>query len=129
MRKKGPPAARGAVPTRAPMGTIPRPVAVKAALKDDEKKALGTVLEGLIGTKGACLLDEKINVLGKVPLAELSSTLKSLSNGVYAVVLDGVVERELVDVAERGSVKHLVCMDTRVKPMESRVNIITAAEL
>ncbi|MBS3147949.1 DNA primase [Candidatus Woesearchaeota archaeon] len=129
MRTTAPPAARGAVPTRAPMGTIPRPVAVKAALKDDEKKALGTVLEGLIGTKGACLLDEKINVLGKVPLAELSSTLKSLSNGVYAVVLDGVVERELVDVAERGSVKHLVCMDTRVKPMESRVNIITAAEL
>lgn len=106
-----------------------KPAPSKAALNDTEKKAIGTMLEGLLGTKGALVLDDKMNILGKVPMAELSSTLKTLNSGVYAVVLDGSVERDLVEVAERSSLKHIVAMDSRVKPTECRVNIVTAAEL
>ena len=125
---------RAPVRPGAPVGTAPgmRPAAprpTKATLNDAERKTIGTMLEGLLGTKGALVLDDKMNVLGKVPLAELSSTLKTLNQGVYAVVLDGSVERELVDVAERSSLKHIVAMDTHVKPMECRLNIVTAAEL
>ncbi|RJQ20349.1 DNA primase [Candidatus Woesearchaeota archaeon] len=115
-------------PGQRPMAAA-RPAPSKAALNDSEKKAIGTMLEGLLGTKGALVLDDKMNVLGKVPMAELSSTLKTLNSGVYAVVLDGSVERDLVDVAERSSLKHIVAMDSRVKPTECRVNIVTAAEL
>lgn len=115
-------------PGQRPMAAA-RPAPSKAALNDTEKKAIGTMLEGLLGTKGALVLDDKMNVLGKVPMAELSSTLKTLNSGVYAVVLDGSVERDLVDVAERSSLKHIVAMDSRVKPTECRVNIVTAAEL
>ena len=102
---------------------------VKLSLRDDEKKRLGDMLEGLIGTRGAYVLDEKMNVLGKVPFTELNGTLKSMSTGVYAVVFDGVVERDLVSVAEKSAIKHIVAMDTKVKSTDSRIDIVTAAEL
>ncbi len=122
-------------PTRpisaAPLVRPIMPVAkvVKPVLRDEERKKLGEMLEGLIGTRGACVLDEKMNVLGKVPFAELTSTLKSLSNGVYAVVFDGVVDQQLVEVAEKSAIKHIVAMDSKVDPADCRLNIVTAAML
>jgi DNA primase len=99
-------------------------------LSDDERNKFKGMLEDLIGTRGAYVLDEKMNMLGKVPLTELGSTIKSLGSGtVYAVVFDGVIDRTLVEVAERSSVKHLVAMDSRVRGSETRVNLVTAGEL
>ena len=98
-------------------------------MNPDEKKRLGEMLESLIGTRGAYVLDEKMNVLGKVPFTELNTTLKSLNTGVYAVVFDGVVDRDLVAVAESSKIRHIVAMDSKVKPNECRVNIVTAANL
>ncbi|MBW3016521.1 hypothetical protein KY309_02835, partial [Candidatus Woesearchaeota archaeon] len=100
-----------------------------AVLRDDERKRFGEMLESLIGTRGAYVLDDKMNVLGKVPFAELNGTLKSLNTGVYAVVFDGVVDQPLVDVAERSAIKHIVAMDSKVDPSSSRLNIVTAAML
>lgn len=67
------------------------------------------MLEDLIGTRGAYVLDEKLTILGKVPLSELVPTVKSLHN-VYAVVLDGNVERDLVQTCERSGTRFLVGM-------------------
>jgi DNA primase len=116
---------------RTPTRPVARPVArapAKQALTADEKKKLGEMLEGLIGTRGAYVLDQSMKVLGKVPSTELNSTLKSMNTGVYAVVFDGVVDKDLIEVAEKGSIKHIVGMDAKVKT-SSRLNIITAAEL
>ena len=90
---------------------------------------MGEMLEGLIGTRGAYVLDDKMNVLGKVPFTELNSTLKSLNTGVYAVVFDGIVESGLVEVAEKSTIKHIIAMDTKVDPADCRINIVTAAML
>jgi DNA primase len=95
----------------------------------DEKKKFGNMLESLLGTRGAIVLDGKLSILGKVPSTELASTLKSLNTGVYAVVLDGVVDKSLVDTAEKTSIKHIIAMDSKVKKEDSRLNIITASEL
>ncbi len=113
-----------------PQRPMVRPAtASRPTLTVDEKKRLSTMLEGLIGTRGACVLDDKLNLLGKVPFTELNSTLKSLNAGVYAVVFDGVIDRDLVQVAEASKIQHIVAMDTKVKPTESRLNIVTAAQL
>jgi len=117
------------VPPR-PMPVMPAPVArSKPVLRDEERRRLGEMLEGLIGTRGAYVLDEKLSVLGKVPFAELNSTLKSLNAGVYAVVFDGVVDSALVEVADKTSIKHIVAMDSKVDPASCRLNIVTAAML
>ncbi len=96
-------------------------------LNVEEKKRFSTMLENLIGTRGAYLLDTKMNVLGKVPFTELGSTLKSLNSGVYAVVFDGAADKDLTDIAEKAGVKHVIAMDSKVK--EAAINVVTAAEL
>jgi DNA primase len=109
-------------------GPRPEPRSASPRIGDTEKKKLGEMLESLIGTRGACVLDEKLEVLGKVPFTELAGTLKSLSGGVFAVVFDGVVDQELVSVADQSRVKVIVAMDSSAKPSD-RVMVVTAAQL
>ncbi len=113
-------------PTARPIA--PRPATpLQVKLNNEEKKRFSTMLENLIGTRGAYLLDTKMNVLGKVPFTELGSTLKTLNSGVYAVVFDGSVDKDITDVAEKAGVKHIIAMDSKVK--DATVDVVTAAEL
>jgi len=94
----------------------------------NERKIFREMAEDLIGTRGAYVLDDKLDILGKVPITELQSTIKNLSS-VYAVVFDGVIDKDLVRVTERTNVQFLVAMDSKVKPQETRVGILTINEL
>ena len=87
------------------------------------------MLDDLIGTKGAYILDEKLNVLGKVPISELTTTIKSLGSGIFAVVCDGVIEKELVEIAEKTNLKYLIGMDSKVRTANSIIRIFTASNL
>jgi DNA primase len=93
-----------------------------------EKEVFEEMLEDLIGTRGAYLLDEKLNILGKVPLSELQGTIKSLRSGIYGVVLDGVIDKDLLMIAERANVSFLVAMDTKIKS-QGRVNVLISDDL
>lgn len=99
------------------------------SLNPAEKSKFKSMLENLIGTKGAYILDNKLNVLGKVPFTELSTTLKSLNAGIYAVVFDGSADRGIVDVASRAGVKHIVAMHSAVGSESRGVNIVTVNKL
>lgn len=93
-----------------------------------EKETFNTMLEDLIGTRGAYILDEKLSILGKVPLSELQGTLKSLKSGIYAVIMDGVVDKDLLAAAERANVSFLVAMDTKIKST-GRITILISDDL
>ena len=69
-----------------------------------------------------------MNVFGKVPLSELSSTVKSLNGGIYAVALDGEVDMELVRLAERYGINHLIGRVSKVTEA-SKVNVTVEGEL
>lgn len=101
----------------------------QAVLTATEKGKFKQMLEGLIGTRGACLIDTKLNILGKVPLTEIETTVKSLKGGVHAIVFDGTIERPIVQLAERSGVKSVVAMDSKVKQVEARVNVVTLNDL
>ncbi|MFT4311131.1 MAG: DNA primase DnaG [Candidatus Woesearchaeota archaeon] len=95
---------------------------------DSEKKKFSSMLEDLVGSRGANILDNKLNVLGKVPVTELLSTIKSLGSGMYAIVLDGVADKDLLTTAERSGVSYLVCMESKIKD-SNKVKIYTSDEL
>lgn len=99
----------------------------KKKLSDEEKKSFNEMLEDLIGTRGAYVLDDSLNILGKVPVSELQSTIKSLRSGIYAVVLDGPIDKDLVAASERAYVKFLVAMDAKAK--STRLTIVTSDDL
>ncbi len=94
----------------------------------DEKKQFNTMLEDLIGTRGAYILDKQLQILGKIPVSELESTVKSLSNTIYAIVFDGNATKELLEVSEKSKVSYLIGMSSKVKA-EGRTKILTPENL
>ncbi|RMF55968.1 DNA primase [Candidatus Woesearchaeota archaeon] len=103
--------------------------AKKLMLDNDQKKKVREMLEDLIGTRGAYILDEKLSILGKVPTSELETAVKSVSSGVYAIVFNGTIDKNLVRTAEKLNVKFLVAMDSKVKNEETKINIMTEEDL
>lgn len=101
----------------------------KPSISEESSKIYKEMLENLIGTRGAQVLDQNLNVLGKVPITELQSTLKSMPKGVHAIVFDGIIDRDLVRAAERTEVKCLVGMESRVKSNETKLELLTVSEL
>jgi DNA primase len=108
-----------------PPQTYSRPT---ATLSPDAKQTLKSMLEDLFGTRGACIFDEKLSVLGKVPLTELDATLKSVNQGIYAVVLDGTIDQDLVKLAERLGIKYLLGSESKVKE-SGRVTVLKESDL
>lgn len=99
-----------------------------AKVNGSTKEKFAKMLEDLVGTRGAFVLDNELNILGKVPVSELSSTVKSLRNGVYAVLLDGPCDQDLVDVADNANVSFLVGMEKKAKKTGS-VSVLTSEDL
>lgn len=89
---------------------------------------LKSMLEDLIGTRGAYLLDKESKILGKVPVAELESTLQQIDN-VDTVIFDGQLSREIAKSAENAGVSTLVAMTSTLRPGESRVAVLTHKDL
>ena len=118
-------------PQRLPQGARPQsaPPVRKAVLAPPQKKAFKDILENLIGTRGAQILDQKLSTLGKVPLTELPATIKSLNNTAFAVVFDGIIDRDLAKAADSANVKFLVGMDSKIRPNEARSTIVTIKDL
>ena len=90
-----------------------------------ELRKFKDLLEDLIGTRGAYILDENMNLLGKVPIIELPNTIKNMSSA-YAVVFDGYIDKNLVIAAERSGVKYLAGMRSGVNPHDTKVELITS---
>jgi len=100
----------------------------RAQITNEEKNSFKSMLEDLIGTRGAEILDSKLSILGKVPISEIQTALKSVGNA-HAVVFDGSIEKEIVKVAEECNVKFLIGMESKVKQNETRVGLVTVSEL
>lgn len=103
----------------------------KPRLGGATKKEVDTfkeMLDDLVGTRGAYILDKDGKTLGKVPCSELQTTLKSLP-GVNAVIMDTIIDSDLAKVAERMKIKFLVGTDSKVNPREIRIEILTRKDL
>jgi len=79
-------------------------------IKDEDKELFKKTLTDLVGSRAACIFDANNELLGKVPVAELENTLKTLDKP-RAVVFDGKVNYSLNSIARRKGVEFLVGMD------------------
>lgn len=98
-------------------------------LTEEETEKFKGMVEDLVGTRGGYILDPKLNILGKVPITELITTIKSLNTGMYAVIFDGIIDRNFAKAAERANISYLVGMTSQVKPGETTVSCLTASEI
>ena len=95
----------------------------KLSKKDTETYT--KMLDDLMGTRGAYILDDEQNVLGKVPTSELNTTVKNLKTGINTIVFDGVVDRDLIKIAESSDIKNIVAMDSKISRTQTKIKILT----
>src|SRR3990167_7463664 len=70
-------------------------------IKEDEeidKSTLKSLLEDLVGTRAAYLLDKNMKTLSKIPMSELSDLIDEF-NETHFIVMDGKINQSLVDMA------------------------------
>lgn len=115
-------------PRPVPRPKIPSIPEQKSTISKIQKDAFKQMLEDLIGTRGAYILDQKLNILGKVPTIELASTLRSLKS-VFAVIFDGTITNDIINIAERTNIQYIVAMNSKVRPGTSKVEILTSNSL
>jgi 5S rRNA maturation endonuclease (ribonuclease M5) len=92
-----------------------------APLSDDQRISFKKMLGEIAGTGSACIYDSGNNLLGRVPLPELESTLSAVDSP-YTIVIDGRVNFGLAMAAKRSGAKFLV-------GMESEENIRTPVKI
>lgn len=110
-----------------PQETLKRRTYRQPNVREEDSKNFKKMLDDLVGTRGAYILDENSNILGKVPTSELQSTLGTLSSGIHAIVMDGNLTSDLLSVAERASVKYVIARDADVN--SNRLCVMTSTDL
>jgi len=116
------------VPQRTTTTSRVRPT-MRATREDNEYRGkFKEMLDDLMGTRGAYILDDKLDILGKVPISELTATISHLKN-VFADVFDGTINHDIAVIANRNQIKYLVAMDSDIKPNETRARILLRSKL
>ncbi|MFT4307915.1 MAG: DNA primase DnaG [Candidatus Woesearchaeota archaeon] len=98
-------------------------------LSAENRERLRILVEDLIGTKAVFFVNDKLDVLGKVPLSELESTLADLP-GTYAIVVDNTIDKDLCKTAKKANVRIVAGADKKTTNKdEEGLLVFSAAEL
>jgi len=90
-------------------------------LSEEKREKLGEILNKIEGSRAACLIDSKLNVIKKVPGNELIFALRK--RRVYAIVLDGLATNAIIRVAEKAKCKHFAARNFSVG--KTKINLIS----
>ncbi len=98
-------------------------------ITSDKQKKYNKTLKGISGSLKAVLFDKNEKEIKKIPVRELTDTLKK-SNNISAVVFDGIITQRLLDIANSKNVNEIVGMKMgNVVKMPSSVNVYTKKDL
>ena len=97
----------------------------KQILAKPDHRRFKEMLDDLVGSRAAFVLNENLELITRVPLTELSNAIKEIKEP-YAIVFDGYIDKPLVNVAEKSGVRCLAGMRSRVNPQETKIELITS---
>ncbi|MBS7643591.1 DNA primase [Candidatus Bathyarchaeota archaeon] len=90
-------------------------------------KAVIDAVTELKGTLEAIILNEKTELLARLPVSELAEKLRHIDNA-YFVIFDGVITQRLVDIASERGVKYIIAdriSDVAKRPVHLRLLTFT----
>ncbi len=104
-----------------------RPIYTRVKIEGDKLEAFKAVLEDLIGTRAACFLDDNQEILGRVPVKEMFSTMRGLS--ANSLIFDGDIDQKLINHCLHNGIKYIIGMKVgRIRTPEG-INILTIHDL
>ncbi len=101
----------------------------KETVSQEQMSTFKKLLEKLLGSKGVYFLDERTNILGKVPLKEIESNLSAMDKKIYALVIDGSVDKHIIYIASKKNVKVIVATENKVNQDTQGITVITSDKL
>jgi DNA primase len=90
---------------------------------DKNKDTLKELSEDLIGTRGAYVLDDGLNILGKVPVKELTETLEEIGEPVFAIIMDGSIDAKLATIIDKKRIKNIITKGEKNADIRSQVTL------
>ena len=102
---------------------IEEPVVEQEDANDDAQVFFNGILEDLVGTRAAYLVDRNKEVISKLPLAQLPEMISDFPH-VYAIAVDGKIGQDLVDLAKKSGISIVAGMGVRENVNEGHVRII-----
>ncbi len=95
-----------------------------------EQFRMKSVLEELNNTSKAKLMNASGNVLKEVHVSTLADTLKESSEGVTAVVLDGIITQRILDIAVEKNISTIVGVKLgNIAKLPTNVEVFTKEDL
>jgi DNA primase len=95
-------------------------------LHKEQVEKFKKMLSDLVGTRAACILDSRDELLGKVPVTELINTLRTIDNP-STIIFDGKIDHKLNGIAMEKGVKYLVGMEK--EDIRSPVTLLSKKDL
>jgi len=101
----------------------------KEKIITEKQKGYGKILDEISGSLKAVLFDKNDKELKKIPVRELTDSLKK-SDNISTVVFDGIITQRLLDIANSKNVKEIVGIKLgNVIKMPSSVKVLTKKDL
>jgi len=101
----------------------------KEPIITEKQKNYGKILDDISGSLKAVLFDQDDKELKKIPVRELTDSLKK-SNNISTVVFDGIITQRLLDIANSKNIKEIVGIKLgNVVKMPSSVKVLTKKDL
>jgi DNA primase len=85
------------------------------------KETLKELSDDLMGTRGAYVLDDGLNILGKVPVKELTETLDEISDPVFAIIMDGSIDSNLAIAIDKKRIKQVITKSDKNSSIRSNL--------
>ncbi len=93
--------------------------------QDIKDRSLGFINE-IIGTRGAFLINDKFEIVGKIPYKEVEAAILNIDN-IFMIVLDGIITDEIAKAAEQNEVKYVI--GSRVSGSSTDVHLASYADV
>jgi len=101
----------------------------KEKIITEKQKSYGKILNDISGSLKAVLFDKEEKELRKIPVRELTDSLKK-SDNISTVVFDGIITQRLLDIANSKNIKEIVGIKLgNVVKMPSSVKVLTKKDL
>jgi DNA primase len=95
----------------------------------DKQKKYSKILDDISGSLKAVLFDKDDKEIKKIPVRELTDSLKK-SDNIYSVVFDGIITQRLLDIASSKNISEIVGIKLgNVVKKPTSVKILTKKEL
>jgi DNA primase len=90
-------------------------------MTNKEKEQIKEEIDNLIGTKGAILFNEKLNVIKKIPLGRLQGI--RLEETPYVIAIDGTATPRIIETCEKVGCSNLIA--TNFVYSDTPINLIS----